>query len=340
MKILVLKRDKVGDMLLTTPMLRVLREAMPDARIEVLASDYSAWVLDGNRDVDRVHVYRRTRIGNRISILGAMQQVALFTRLRFADLDVAIAAGGEASPRATRRARAVGAKRLIAYVKAGESTGPDEIEEPSQGHERDRMLALLAPLGIELKGPAPLPAYSPPEATLAWARSWLSREGLEPGRYVVIGLGARRAKRQPDAGQVLRWSARLRDEHRLATVFMWTPGVSDDPVYPGDDAIARPVLDANDSGIHPFRGPLPEAIGLVWMARTSIFPDSGLMHFAAASPGGVLGLFAQSGSSPPPQRWGPLGLACAVIEAPLRIGDVPDSRIFAAMRQRFDLMPG
>jgi heptosyltransferase III len=330
-KILVLKRDKVGDMLLTTPLLRVLREALPDARIEVLASDYNAWVLDGNRDVDRVHAYRRTRIGNRISIVGALQQVALLTRLRFADFDVAIAAGGEASPRAMRRARTLGAKRLIAYVKAGESTGPDEIEEPVEGHERDRMLALLAPLGIRVEGPPPLPAYIPPEKILAWARSWLSGERLEPGRYVVIGLGARRAKRQPAAEQVLRWSAWLLEEHGLATVFMWTPGASDDPAYPGDDAIAQPVLDAHQSAMHAFRGPLPEAIGLVWLARTSVFPDSGLMHFAAASPGGVVGLFAQPESSPPPEQWGPLGRKCAVIQAPVAIADIADVEFTSAV---------
>ena len=162
MKVLVLKRDKVGDLLLTTPMLRVLREALPDARIEVLASDYNAWVLEGNRDVDRVRVYRRTRIGNRISVTGALQQVALFARLRFEGFDVAIAAGGESSPRATRRARLMEAKRTVAYVPAGEARAPDALAEPAHGHERDRVIALLAPLGIAAPGTPPLPAYDPP----------------------------------------------------------------------------------------------------------------------------------------------------------------------------------
>ena len=330
MKILVLKRDKVGDMLLTTPMLRVLREALPAARIEVLASDYNAWVLDGNRDVDRVWTYRRVRVGRRVSAAAALQQLATFVRLRRKKFDVAIAAGGEASPRATRRARWVGAKRLIAYVKAGEADGMNALEEPTQGHERDRMLALLAPLGIAVNAATALPSYAPPEATIAWARSWLANNRLEPGRYVVIGLGARRAKRQPDAAQVLRWSAWLRDTHGLSTILLWTPGTVDDPVYPGDDAIAQPVLDAKAAGLHPFRGPLLEAVGLVWLARTSIFPDSGLMHFAAASPGRVLGLFAQPGSSPPPQRWGPLGPLSATIVALSRVADITDAQFVAA----------
>jgi len=59
MKILVVKRDKIGDLLLATPMLRVIRTALPDARIDLLASDYNAWLLEGNRDIDRVWTYRR-----------------------------------------------------------------------------------------------------------------------------------------------------------------------------------------------------------------------------------------------------------------------------------------
>lgn len=331
MKILVLKRDKVGDMLLTTPMLRVLRQAIPDARIEVLASDCNAWVLDGNRDVDRVWVYRRVRLGRRVSATAALQQLSIFSRLRARRFDVAIAAGGEASARATRRARWAGARRLIAYGQVGETSGTDLLEEPATGHERDRMLGLLVPLGIDPNGEAPMPSYTPPAATLAWAQSWLAREGLVPGRYVVIGLGARRAKRQPETAQVLRWSAWLRDAHGLSTVFMWTPGASDDPAYPGDDAIAQPVIDARQRGVHPFRGPLLEAIGLLWAARASVLPDSGLMHFAAASPGGVVGLFAQPQSSPPPQRWGPLGGRCVVIVAASRIAAVPDADFISAI---------
>ena len=44
-KILVIKRDKLGDLLLTTPMLAHLRASLPHARIDLLANDYNAWVV-------------------------------------------------------------------------------------------------------------------------------------------------------------------------------------------------------------------------------------------------------------------------------------------------------
>jgi len=330
-RILVLKRDKLGDMLLTTPLLAVLRQRLPGAAIEVLASDYNAWVLGGNPHVDRVWVYRRSRVGNSISVVGGLQQAILGARLRFEHFDVAIAAQGESSPRAARRARWVGAARTIAYVDPGEPRVSDPISPPASGHERDRMIGLLAPLGIGIPADPPTPLFAPPQPLLAQAARSLEAQGLVAGRYAIIGLGARRAAKQPDKGQVLRWSAWLKRVHGLDTVFMWTPGRSDNPHYPGDDDVAKPVLAQAPDWLHPFRGPLWSALGLVWHARVSIFPDSGLMHFAAASPGGVLGLFAQADVSPPPSRWAPLGPKARWLEARQAVGELDDEAVFARL---------
>lgn len=328
MKILVVKRDKVGDMLLTTPMLRRLRQALPQASIDVLASDYNAWVLAGNPDVDRIWIYGRTRVGPRVSFKSAFQQAALAARLRWEGYDVAIAAQGEASARATRRARWVGARRTIAYVAPGEARVSDPLPPPDAGHERDRMLALLAPLGIAAEAQPALPVFEAPEAMRELAAKSLAMQGLSPGGYAVLGLGARRAKKQPDRGQVLRWSEWLKREHGLDTVFMWTPGGSDNPQYPGDDDLAHAVLEGAPSHLRPFRGPLWPAVGLVWHASVSIFPDSGLMHFAAASPGGVLGFFAEPEVSPPASRWAPLGPRAEWLEAPASVSQLADEAVY------------
>ena len=65
--------------------------------------------------------------------------------------------------------------------------------------------------------------------------------------------------------------------------------------------------------------------------RTSIFPDSGLMHFAAASPGGVLGLFAEVDVSPHPQQWGPRGAHADYITADKSVAELDDEAIFAKL---------
>jgi ADP-heptose:LPS heptosyltransferase len=249
--------------------------------------------------------------------------------------DAVLVAQGEESHRAIRRAFAVRARRVIAYAEAPERYGrrlTDPVPPPDDAvHEVDRMLALAGKLGVAAPRRALLPEYVLPEAMHVFARAWLAERRIEPGRFVVLGLGARRAQRQPSAEQIARWTAWWREQYGLATVFVWTPGASDNPMYPGDDAIAEPVLRMQLPDFHPYRGPIRETLGLVWHARTSVFPDSGLMHFAAASPGGVVGLFAGSGMGPPPHRWSPRGERATWIQGAREIPAEPDARLFAAI---------
>ena len=55
-RILVVSLRRIGDALLTTPLIRSLRRAWPDAKIDVLAYPGPAGIIEGNPDVDRVIV--------------------------------------------------------------------------------------------------------------------------------------------------------------------------------------------------------------------------------------------------------------------------------------------
>lgn len=339
MKILVIKRDKIGDLLLTTPMLRHLRHVLPNAEIHLLANDYNAWVVAENPDIDRLWVYDRVKVGKNIRVMAAIKQAWLELRLRFERFDVAIVAGGDESKRAIKRALRIRAKRTIAFC-AESSPLADRLTDPSPlipgMHETDRMLSQLAPLGIRPPEGTLYPHFSLPEEWHDFAQKWLRDNGLVPQGYIVLGLGARRAKKQPTTQQIFDWSLYFKKRWGLDTVFMWTPGKSDNPLYPGDDEIAQPVLDARLPYIYPFRGALMPALGLIWSARISIFPDSGLMHFAAASPGGVLGLFAETDVSPSPVQWGPCGPRADYLEARKSVSEFGDETVF----ERIDKLLG
>jgi heptosyltransferase-3 len=328
-KILVIKRDKIGDLLLTTPLLARLKAGLPRVETHLLATDYNAWVAAGNPHVDRIWVYRRVRHAGRVSLAAAWQWIWQSVALRRERYDWVIVANGDESPRAIRRGLSLGGARIVARcADASKYPGLTNPLPPDvSNHEIDRLLALLVPLGIALPVEQVFPTYVPPKESSAFALNWLAERALAPGSYVVLGLGARRPKKQPSTAQVLAWSALLKQRWNLETVFMWTPGKSGDPLYPGDDDVAQPVLDARAARIHPFRGPIPEALGLIWSARTSIFPDSGLMHFAAASPGGVLGFFAESEVSPAPAQWAPRGPKAEYLEAEKSVSELPDALI-------------
>ena len=334
MKILVLKRDKIGDLLLTTPLLGRLKSALPGVETHLLANDYNAWVAAGNPHLDRVWVYRRVRHGGRVSLDAAWNWLWQRLALRRERFDWVIVANGDESSRAIRRGLSLRALRTVA-VCADASKYPglsDPIAPDASLHEVDRLLRLLAPLGLPAAVPA-LPSYVLPRESAEFAKHWLAERGLKPGQYIVLGLGARRPKKQPSTAQVLAWSAHFKQRWGLDSVFMWTPGKSGDPLYPGDDEVAQPVLDAASHGhapqLHPFRGPIPEALGLVWSARTSLFPDSGLMQFSAASPGGVLGLFASSPSWP--DQWSPRGPRARWLLAPGVVPELQDDEVFDSL---------
>lgn len=330
MKVLVIKRDKIGDLLLTTPLLAHLKAGVPGVRTHLLANDYNAWVVKGNPHLDRVWVYRRVRHAGRASLAAAWQWVVQGLALRRERYDWVIVANGDESPRAIRRGLSVrGARTVARCADASRYPGlTDPLPPDAKGHEIERLMAMLSPLGVSLPENPIHPTYSLPAESAAFARSWLAEHGLAPGKYVVLGLGARRPKKQPAAAQVLAWSAHLKRARGLDTVFMWTPGKADDPVYPGDDEVAQPVLDARVPQIHAFRGPIAQALGLIWAARTSILPDSGLMQFAAASPGGVLGLFAESSVSPAPAQWAPRGPRAQTLEAAKSVAELPETLIY------------
>src|SRR6478609_1561826 len=55
-RILVVSLRRIGDALLTTPLIRSLRQAWPDAKIDVLTYPAPAGIIEGNPDVDRVIV--------------------------------------------------------------------------------------------------------------------------------------------------------------------------------------------------------------------------------------------------------------------------------------------
>ena len=53
-RILVIALRRLGDVLLSTPLVRSIRRAWPDARIDVLVFADTAGILEGNPDIDRV----------------------------------------------------------------------------------------------------------------------------------------------------------------------------------------------------------------------------------------------------------------------------------------------
>jgi hypothetical protein len=60
-KILVIRRDNIGDLVCTTPLIHALRTRFPKARLDLLVNSYNAPLLVGHPDVDHLYVYTKAK---------------------------------------------------------------------------------------------------------------------------------------------------------------------------------------------------------------------------------------------------------------------------------------
>jgi lipopolysaccharide heptosyltransferase II len=72
--ILVVRLDGIGDVILTTPAIRALRQGYHNAKIEALVNEYTKPMLVGNPYIDRVIIYGRDRLAKHYDMAIAFSQ--------------------------------------------------------------------------------------------------------------------------------------------------------------------------------------------------------------------------------------------------------------------------
>src|SRR5581483_4062556 len=153
-RILVVRRDNIGDLVCTTPLIAALRRARPEAFIAALVNSYNRDVLKGNTDVDRVYAYGKAKHRGRDSLLATYaRRVGLVLELRRERFDYAILAAPGFQPRSLRLARLAGARHVVGFTE-GRARAERAIDlavpygPPAARHEVEDVLRLLAPLGL------------------------------------------------------------------------------------------------------------------------------------------------------------------------------------------------
>lgn len=316
MRILVIRRDNIGDLVCTTPLLHALRQRYPDAWIGVLANSYNVAVLQGNPDVNEVFAYRKAKHRGPGESRWAiwLETALLMWKLRRRGIDVAIVA----SPGGDRYARMIGARRIIA-------------DKPANGlHEVERCVAML---GAE--APAGRPGPLQVRADAAQAQELAAKAGLgEPrGRRVAVHISARRPKqRWPVAAFAATIRGLLREGLADQVLLFWSPGSQDDPAHPGDDEKLADLMAALP-GERAFPVPtyrLGELVAGLSLCDLMVCADGGAMHIAAGLGKPVACLFGDSDVA----RWHPWGVPHAVIRpASHDVRDATPEEVLAACRQ-------
>jgi heptosyltransferase-3 len=273
-RILVIALRRLGDVLLTTPLIASLRRAWPDATIDALVFADTAGILAGNPDLNGVTAMppRRT----------VAQSLALAAKL-WRGYDLAIST--QSGDRPTFFAIVAG-RRRVAPVEARATGGIkrrflDRTLDIVPGvHRVEEMLRLADVLGIDRE-----PHLVPPRAA--------PFDGMPDGPYAVIHAAPMFRYKQWTASGWRDVAQTLRG--RGLTVIATGSPAEEERVYL-DDVWRGIDVKRMDGALN-----WAQLAGLLSKASVFIGPDTSVTHLAAACGAPTVALFGPTD----PRLWGP-----------------------------------
>jgi len=217
MKILIVQLRRIGDILLTTPVVWGLRKKFPDAQIDFLVEPMGLSVLETNPDISEVLVYGKTN------------GLAEIFRIRKRRYDVVLDFLN--NPRTSYLTGFSGAKWRVGFKKPLRSflyNLPVPIPfEPEYVPKRKIRLANewlkeMAKTALEPSGLRPRLFLNNEDRQ--FAEDWIKSEQLQGRSFAIIAPASRRQKRQwrPEGYRSVALS--LKDNLKVQAYLVWGPG--------------------------------------------------------------------------------------------------------------------
>lgn len=317
---LVIRRDNIGDLVCTTPLIRALREHFPAARICALVNNYNRPVLEGNPDIDELFSYTKAKhrpAGQ--SLLGVYRdRLRTLLRLRAMRFDYAILAAPGFQPRSLGLARLVAPRHIIGFTATGErASNSIDLGVPyvpdATLHEAEDVFRLLG--ALDIAGP-------PPRARVVPSLDHLPLPSLPPGALRIgVHISARKPSQRWPEARFIELMRRLHRESGCGFLLFWSPGDENNPLHPGDDAKAQRIAEALPD-IPLLAYPthrLEQLVSGLALCDAVICSDGGAMHLAAGLGKPILCFFGQSDAT----RWRPWGVPHIVLQPESReVGEV------------------
>ena len=298
-RILIVRRDNIGDLACTTPLIDALRAQLPRAWLGALVTTYNAEVLARNPALDEIFVYEKLKHRSGGLIAHLRSRIGQIARLRRQNLDYVLVPAP--APQSLKIARSLRAGQVIAAP----------VTFPAGMHEVERTFALGRSLGVS-GTPGPLKLFPDVETVEE------IKERIGGGPFTVVHISARRQAQRWPLDRYASLATQL--SKRGPVLLIWAPGSKDNPGHPGDDDGATEVLRRVSGGtVIPLPTPdLKTLIAALSLAGCVVCPDGGAMHLAAALGKPVVALFGDS----PVARWRPWGVAHRVVRP--ESGDLSD----------------
>jgi len=277
-KILVLRLRRIGDIVLTTPVLSALKKAFPLASLTYVVEEPYVRLVEDNPALDGI-----ISLKPKSSVRESWQLIRRIRKERFdAVLDLH---GGPRTSLLTFFSRA-GIK--VGYLIRGRGW-PYDIAIPRSRpegpiHSIENHLNLVRALGIPVKEEPALFLPPPRPAEIAGVDRFFKGNKLKGSKIVVLHIGSGNIFRDWGSGN---WSALARRLAAMRGVRVVLMG------GPEDRGREKEILEAEAVRALSLVGRLSLAETREVIGRASLFigPDSGPMHIAASTPTPIVALF-------------------------------------------------
>ena len=294
-RILVVRTDRIGDVLLSTCAIKALRENYPNAYIAMMVSPYAKDIVDGNPYLDEVIIYDKD--GKHKSWRRSIKFARNLKKKRF-DLSIIL--------HPTNRVHLItffaGIRRRIGYDRKLGILLTDRLKHTKQfgeKHELEYSLDLVRYLGIRTEDKnlfIPIRLESE-----AWVEELFKQEGIKKtDKLLAIHPGASCPSKVWPAERFAKAADRLRDIYGFKVLLI---------AGPKDIAKAETVIKNMQ---HPLinlaaKTSVSQLASVLKRCQLFISNDSGPVHIASAVGTPVISIFGRNQRGLSPTRWGPVG---------------------------------
>lgn len=300
-RILIVRTDRIGDVLLSTPVIKALRDKYPQAYIAMMVSPYARDIVEGNPYLDKVIIYDKD--GTHKSWFNSLKFSRGLKRKKF-DLALIL--------HPVNRAHLVtflaGIPRRVGYDRKLGFLLTDRIKHTKQRgekHEVEYNLDLLRYLNIE---PLDKNLYMPvkPESE-KWVEELFKREDIdETDKLLAIHPAASCPSKVWPAERFAQATDNLAQSYGFKVFII---------AGPKDLRVAEEVAEQMRSSVINLAGRTSVAQLASLLKRCALFVsnDSGPVHIASSLGIPVISIFGRNQAGLSPRRWGPLGLKDRVL---------------------------
>lgn len=300
-RILVIRLDQMGDVVLSLPAIEALKACFPGARVDCLVASWARELVENHPAVSNAYTFKHSYFSEHFSKWRALQEwlcyVQTFRRIGY---DLAIDFRGD-----IRNALLLflsGVKRRVGRgLTGGGFLLTDLAEEKPAKHQLEKNLDLVRALGCSVESSSP-PIYYPASALATFKGRHLDFFTSAQRPWILFHIGSGYPSKQWPVDRFFSLVSRVL-ENEMGSVLL--VGQED------EERLARPFLRERDRLFNFMRETtLSELCALIDACDIFIGNDSGPTHIAAALGKKVITIFSGTNDY---QVWQPRGKAVHVL---------------------------